>query len=356
MNTSVHAKYMSLALRLAEQGRLSVSPNPMVGCVIVKNNQIIGKGFHQYAGGLHAEIYALQQAGNKAKGAAVYVTLEPCCHYGRTPPCTEALIKAGVKKAYISCLDPNPLVRGKGVQLLQSAGIDVNVGLLEKESIALNEIFFYYITQKKPFVIAKWAMSLDGKTIVNESDDKQISNENSKQITHEIRQQVDAILVGANTMLIDNPELTARNKMNTKQPVRIVLAGKKYFPKDLNVFTNSASRTIIAATKQTLHYVSHITSSHVELLILPENNQQRIHLPSLLDELAKKEITSLLVEGGMTVHQNFIEENLVNKMYVYLSPKFIGSLSNKKSIQIKHTYKAGDDFHFVANIKEYSHV
>lgn len=356
MNTSIHDRYMSLALHLAEQGRLTVSPNPMVGCVIVKNNQIIGQGFHQHTGNHHAEVLALQQAGREAKGSSVYVTLEPCCHYGRTPPCATALIEAGVDKVYVSCLDPNPLVSGKGIQLLQSANIDISVGLFEKEAAALNEVFFHYITHKKPFVIAKWAMSLDGKTSTNKLDDKEISGDISKHVTHKMRQQVDAILVGQNTILIDNPQLTSRNAMSTKQPVRIVLAGKKKLPVKLNIFTNASSRTLIVTTKQTLHNVSHIKDSHVDLLIIPENNYQQINLPVLLDELAKLGISSLLVEGGMTVHQSFLEENLVNKIYVYLSPKLIGLFSKKKSIQIQHSYKAGEDFHFIANLKEYLHV
>ena len=352
----MHTHYMSLALQLAAQGRLTVSPNPMVGCVIVKNNQIIGQGFHQYRGGPHAEVIALQQAGSAAKDADVYVTLEPCCHYGKTPPCTNALIDAGVKNVYVACLDPNPLVKGKGIELLKLIGMNVEVGLFEKEASALNEIFFHYMIAKKPFVIAKWAMSLDGKTAVNDNDDKQISNEHSKQITHELRQQVDAILVGANTVLTDNPQLTNRCHPCDRiehQPVRVILAGKKYFPENLNVLTSTVGKTIIATTKTTLPYVSHL---NVETLLIPENDDQQIHLPSLLDELAKKDITSLLVEGGMTVHQSFLKENLINKLCVHLAPKLIATLPKKKFIRIQQSYQAGDDFHFIANLEENSYV
>lgn len=356
MTTTIHTSYMSLALQLAEQGRLTVSPNPMVGCVIVKNNKVIGQGFHQHRGGPHAEVIALQQAGYEAEDATMYVTLEPCCHYGRTPPCTNALIDAGIKELYVACLDPNPLVAGKGIELLQLVGIDVKVGLLEKESVALNEIFFHYMTTKRPFVIAKWAMSLDGKTIVNKFDEKQITNEKSKQITHDLRQQVDAILVGANTVLNDNPLLTARNEKNTKHPVRVILAGKKYFPNNLNIFSDSNTKTIIAATKTTFPYVSQLDFNHVEILILPENEQKNIHLPSLLEELAKREISSILVEGGMSVHHNFLKENLVNKLCVHLSPKIIGEFPMKKSLRIQQSYQADDDFHFIANIEECLHV
>jgi diaminohydroxyphosphoribosylaminopyrimidine deaminase/5-amino-6-(5-phosphoribosylamino)uracil reductase len=344
------------ALKLAEEGRLTVSPNPIVGCVIVKNNQIIGKGFHQFSGGAHAEILALNDARNDAFGATLYVTLEPCCHHGKTPPCTQALIDAGIKTVYVACIDPNPKVSGKGIRALKSKGIEVNVGMFQEEAIALNEIFFHYMTHQRPFVIAKWAMSLDGKTTGNHLDDKQITGLNSEKLTHDIRQQVDAILVGANTVLYDNPKLTARNSTNAKQPVRIVLAGQKYFPDDLNLCTHPTSKTIIVATKETLKNVAHIKADHVQLLLVPENMQKQVHLPSLLEELGKLGISSLLVEGGMTVHKNFLEENLINKMYVYLAPKLIASFPKMKSIEIKKFYQAGDDFHFIAAPPRETHV
>lgn len=356
MNTSQHATYLSLALELASKGRGTVSPNPMVGCIIVKNNEIIGRGYHQFAGGPHAEVIALQQAGCDAHDATVYVTLEPCCHYGRTPPCTQALIAAGVREVYVCCLDPNEKVSGKGIAALESAGIPVVVGLLKQEAFALNEIFFHYMSHKKPFVIAKWAMSLDGKTTVNQADDKAISSRASQKITHDIRQEVDAVLVGANTVLSDDPQLTSRNNINDRQPIRIMLAGNKFIPENLKIFQSATHETIIAATKNTLQYVSHVKASHVETLLLPENKCQQIHLPSLLDELAKREISSLLVEGGMTVIEHFLEENLVNKIYVYLSPNLIGTFPKKKSIQIQEFNRVGSDFHFVANLKETLHV
>ena len=352
MNTTNHLSHMSLTLRLAEQGRFTVSPNPMVGCVIVKNKQIIGQGFHQRYGGPHAEIFALQEAGQAANGASVYINLEPCCHEGKTPPCTAALIKAGIKNVYISCIDPNPLIAGRGVKILKSAGIHVEVGLLKKEATVLNEIFFYYITQKRPFVISKWAMSLDGKTSVNELDTKKISGEESLYVTHDLRRKVDAILVGANTILIDNPQLIARFGNNSKQPIRIILSGRKNFPSDLNIFKNSHSRTIIAVTKRTVRSIPLIKSNHIELLMVPENQDQTISLPTLLDKLAEIKISSLLVEGGMITHQHFLKENLVNKMYVYLSPKLIGSFPKKKLLNIQNAYQAGEDYHFVANLKE----
>src|SRR3990167_6257782 len=330
------AHYMSLALNLAEQGRFSVSPNPMVGCVIVKNNKIIGQGYHQRAGEPHAEILALRDAGDAAKGATAYVTLEPCCHQGRTPPCRNALLSAGIKKIYVASIDPNPLVAGKGIHLLRAAGIDVEAGLLEKKAKQLNEIFFHYIIHKRPFVIAKWAMSLDGKTCVNTLDSKQISGIKANAHTHQLRREVDAILVGANTLCEDDPELTARSADGNviKHLTKIILAGKNRIPHHLNVFKNTSFGKTIIATSNEKHkeWFAPLLSEKIELLMLPKNKNGYPSLTVLLDELGKKEITSILVEGGMTTHQHFFAENLVNKIHVYLSPILIGTLQKKRPL------------------------
>lgn len=360
MNTDQHHRYMSLALRLAERGRLTVSPNPMVGCVIVKNNQVIGEGYHQRAGGPHAEIIALKQAGKQSQGACAYVTLEPCCHYGQTPPCTTALIAAGIKKVYVACIDPNPLVAGHGIQALRAAGIQVETGCCEKEAIALNEIFIHYMINKRPFVIAKWAMSLDGKTRVNQADNKQISCPASQSHTHALRQQVDAILVGANTVMDDNPQLTAREttgELKDKQPIRVILSGHQTFPPHLKLFTQPyAGKTLIAVTLANKHLFAELTSEHVELLVCQQNDNMQLSLPSLLDELAKKKITSLLVEGGMTVHESFLQAKLVNKIHVYLSPVIIGNAETKQAITLSNYTQKGEDLHVIAHCKEIENV
>ncbi len=360
MNAIQHHTHMSLALRLARQGCFTVSPNPMVGCVIVKNNQVIGSGYHQRAGEAHAEIFALKEAGKEADGASAYITLEPCCHQGKTPPCTTALISAGIKKVYVSGLDPNPLINGKGIATLRSAGIQVEMGWCEAEAEKLNEIFFYYIKNKRPFVIAKWAMSLDGKTKVNSADNKQISCSKSQHHTHHLRQQVDAILVGAHTACQDNPQLTARlatnNEIN-KQPIRIVLSGHRPFPADLKLWHEDLpGKTILVVTKSNQHLFKNISNKSVEQLIIPENESHQIALPILLDELGKKNITSLLVEGGMTVHENFMQENLVNSIQVYLSPVIIGSFHQKQPLNILDFSQNGNDFILKASFKEGIHV
>lgn len=345
MNT--HAQLMSLALQLAEKGRLTVSPNPMVGCVIVNDDQIVGQGYHQQAGKPHAEIIALREAKEKAINATAYVTLEPCCHFGRTPPCVNALISAGIKKVFIACLDPNPLIAGQGIAALQAAGIEVYAGIAGSQAKQLNEVFFHYITQQRPFVIAKWAMSLDGKTITAEDDDRQITSLEAQIHTHQLRQQMDAILIGACTAVHDNPQLTVRLPASTKQPTRIILAGKQYLPPHLKVFNKElGGKTIVAApNKDSIKDLP----SHVEIISLP-NNEGLVDLPMLLNELAKREICSLLIEGGMKIHESFFKEKLVNKIQVYVAPVIISTLDQKRPINITQYLPIGIDHHFIGNL------
>ncbi len=366
-STTQQQHYMSAALELAARGRLFVSPNPMVGCVIVKNGEIVGKGFHQRAGGDHAEIHALHEAGARANGATAYVTLEPCCHHGKTPPCTDALIRAGIAEVYTACIDPNPLVAKKGIEILETAGIAVHVGLYEEEAKQLNKIFFHHMTHKRPFVIAKWAMSLDGKTITHEEDSRQISGRESQQHTHELRQQVDAILIGSNTAKRDNPQLTSRLTFSdsdthafSKQPIRIILAGKTPLPLTLRIFDqNLPNKTILATTKASQEYWKNICATlpnPIELIIVNADERGLVHLPSLLDVLHKKGITSLLVEGGMTVHEQFFKENLVNEVDVYVSPVIIGNLKIKKTLDGVTCNAQGSDFHLRGYCKDTTHV
>ena len=349
---------MSLALRLAEQGRYTVSPNPMVGCVIVKDNQIVGRGYHQRAGEPHAEIFALREAKEHARGATAYITLEPCTHQGRTPPCVLSLLQADIKKVVIACKDPNPLVSGKGIEILRSKGVEVELGLCEEEAMRLNTIFFHYITHKKPYVIAKWAMSIDGKTIVNQYDRKQISCNESQKHTHDLRHQVDAILVGAATARIDNPELTIRcfsGEEIHKHPKRIILCGGRPLAKELKIFhAEMPSETILAVSRQGMEWASKLNSNSnsCQILVLPEEDRGHIELSALLNKLGEMEITSLLVEGGQTVHQSFFKQNLVNKLHVYLCPSMIGTFPSKKQMTISQCEKIGCDFHFVAEVNQ----
>ena len=357
MTTPEH--YMQHALSLARKGLGTVAPNPMVGCVLVKDGHIIAEGYHQRAGSPHAEINALAAAQTSTNGACLYINLEPCCHHGKTPPCTDALIKAGIKQVYVACLDPNPLVAGKGVAALRAAGITIEVGLEETAAKQLNEVFFHYITQKRPFVIAKWAMSLDGKTVTHTDDDRVISNTTSHQHTHQTRAMVDAILVGANTIRSDNPLLTARyDKENDQQPLRIVLTSNGNLPLNANVFDSTLPGKTIVFTTDAVNpsWREQLQKKNIDVMIIEKEVSGKIKLSALLDELGKKEITSLLVEGGMTLLECFFQAKLVNKVKVYLAPAIIGSMNKKFQLkEVAHTHLNGDHY-FTANLTGESHV
>lgn len=361
MNTNNHKQYMSLALDLARRGRLTVSPNPMVGCVIVKDHEVIGRGWHRKSGEPHAEIYALQEAGERACGATAYVTLEPCCHHGKTPPCTDALIEAGIKEVYVACIDPNPLIAGKGIDTLQRNGIRVETGCREDEAAELNKIFFHFMRHKRPFVIAKWAMSLDGKTVVRATDNRQISGLEAHHHTHDLRQQVDAILVGANTVIKDDPQLTARcisdNTFHQKQPIRIILAGRKALSKHLKILNATLpGQTIVVVPTSSAHHFEHLADNKCEVIVLPETDDHQVCLYTLLDELGERGVNSVLVEGGMTVLERFFKNNLINQIHVYVSPTIIGMQDVKKPIANVAASQLGSDFHFTANLESTSNV
>jgi len=352
MMTNTPEAYMARALELARRGRNTVSPNPMVGCILVKDQQVLAQGWHQRAGEPHAEVLALRECGTAASGATAYVTLEPCCHVGRTPPCTEALIEAGVKTVYLACLDPNPLVAGKGKQALQAAGIEVKTGLLEAEAQQLNEIFFHYIQKRRPFVLAKWAMSLDGCTTTQPQDSRQISSPESQQHTHELRQQMDAILVGAQTALQDNPQLTARAPAGAatpvRQPLRVVLSSKGNLPLHLKLFSEDLPGNTLVATTTAAdpRWCSALEKQQVEVLRFPPNAAGEVDLVALLDLLGQRAVTSLLVEGGRSVHARFFEQGLVNKLQVYMAPAVIASLPKKQFFTQVECQQFGQDFAF----------
>jgi len=356
MNTNLD--YMNLALSLAERGRPTVSPNPMVGCVIVKDGNIIGQGFHERAGEAHAEMIALREAGAEAKGADMYVTLEPCCHYGRTPPCTDAIIQAGIKKVYAACIDPHHFMAGKGIATLTAAGIEVETSLCRQKAEKLNEFFFHYIRHQKPFVVAKWAMSLDGKTCAHEHDSANISCDQSRQQAHQIRQQVDAVLVGANTARIDNPQLTARYGHTGKQPKRIILSSNGKLPLSLNMFDSGMPSQTIVATTDAIDSViaDNLRARGIDVLLTAKDHRGMIDLHDLLFQLGKREIISVLVEGGMRVLESFFQENLVNQISVFLAPVIIGSLEKKKFLTNINLSQIEQDFHITASTEDSQHV
>lgn len=343
--------YMSLALALAARGKGNTSPNPMVGCVILKNGRMIGQGFHAQAGGPHAEIVALTEAGEAARGATLVVTLEPCCHHGKTPPCTDAIIKAGIEHVIIATKDPNPLVAGKGIAALTAAGISITEQVMADEANQLNVVFNHYITTKTPYVTAKWAMSLDGQTITHPDDTRQITEMASLTHAHTKRSTVDALLIGANTARTDNPQLTARDPetgtLKSKQPRRLILSANGDLPLHLRLLNQPLAENTWVITTDHAHPSFHdaLHRQGVKTIIAKTDHTGNIDLPALMETLGQHEITSLLVEGGMTTLRTFFKANLVHAIDVYLAPVIIGDLTQKKTIQLQSPEPLGRDFY-----------
>ena len=332
---------MSAALKLAGKGRGQTSPNPMVGAVIVRNNKIVGEGYHRRAGLEHAEIAALKKAGPEAKGATLYVNLEPCSHFGKTPPCAEAIIKSGIKKVVAAMKDPNPVNNGKGFKRLKEAGIKIINGVLEQEAAQLNEFFVKYITTGKPFVIVKVAQSLDGKIATRTGESKWISSEESRKLVRELRKQADAIMVGVNTVIKDNPLLTDRGQRTEdrgqrKQPVKVIVDTNLKVPVSARIFSKYSPAKVILATTQKApeKKIARFERTGCEVLILKEKNG-RVNLRQLMEELGKREITSVLVEGGGELIGGLVEERLVDKFLFFISPKIIGGRDAVTSVEGK---------------------
>lgn len=319
--------FMQLALKLASKAIGKTSPNPLVGAVLVQNKKIVGKGFHARAGTSHAEIIALTEAGENARGATLYVTLEPCCHHGKTGPCTKAIIKAGVGRVVVAAKDPNPLVSGKGIKEMRDAGIEVETGIMEKESIKLNEVFNKYITSKIPFIVAKAAMSLDGKIATSSGQSQWITGEDARQNAHYLRNCYDAILVGIGTVLSDNPSLTVRlGSGEGRDPVRVVLDSKARTPPSCKMLNQvSSASTYIAVTENAdQENIKKLSDVGAKVITFTSSEKGEVDLNALLAFLGKKEITSVLVEGGAMVHGSFIKEKLVDKVVWYIAPLLIG--------------------------------
>ncbi|MBE0478157.1 bifunctional diaminohydroxyphosphoribosylaminopyrimidine deaminase/5-amino-6-(5-phosphoribosylamino)uracil reductase RibD [Candidatus Aerophobetes bacterium] len=315
--------YMRMALRLARRGEGNISPNPMVGAVIVKNGKVVGKGYHKYFGGPHAEVEAIKNAGVKAKGATLFVTLEPCSHFGKTPPCTQAIIKAGIKKVVAATFDPNPLNRGKAFEILKEAGIDTEVGVLEEEAKKVNQYFFKYISTKIPYVTVKAATSLDGKIATFKGESKWITSERSRRWGKKLRDKVDAILVGINTVMKDDPELLPLK--NKKRYLRVVLDTHLKIPLGAKILEQQSNfPTLIFTGSHTgIDKMKVLTEKGVGVKIV-EEKEGRVNLGKVLQELGKMEIASLLVEGGGEVIASFIKENQVDELFLFLSPCIIG--------------------------------
>ncbi len=335
--------YMQHALSLAKLALGHASPNPAVGAVVVKDGVILGDGYTQPPGSNHAEIVALQQAGNKAQGATLYVTLEPCCNEGRTPPCTQSIIEAGISRVHLAMIDPNPLVSGRGQAELHEAGIETVLGEHEEAAQELNETYVKHVTTGLPFVTGKFAMSLDGKIATKTGDSRWISSEPSRRYVHNLRHQVDAIMVGVDTIIADDPQLTARAGRDggqaEKQPLRVVVDSKARIPTSARVF-QVPGRTVVAvarghASSARMKALSHDHTEIIEISPL----EGLVDLRELLRILGQRGVTSIMVEGGAGVFGSLFEHRLVDKMLVFIAPIIIGGEEAKVPVKGKGVEK-----------------
>jgi diaminohydroxyphosphoribosylaminopyrimidine deaminase/5-amino-6-(5-phosphoribosylamino)uracil reductase len=308
---------MKLAFELAKKGEGFVSPNPMVGCVIVKNNKIIGQGYHQQYGKPHAEVNALNSCTVSPENSQVYVTLEPCSHFGKTPPCAERLVKEKVKKVFIATKDPNPLVGGKGIEILQKNNIEVEVGILDKEARQLNKVFFHNMSTEMPYIILKSAVSLDGFIADINNSSKWISSESSRKEVHTLRSKVDAVLVGAGTVMADNPLLTVRF-VKGRNPKKIVIDLKGKLNGNYKLFDRN---TIYVSVEKNIHRqnLKTIEKTNTKIMLFKEFNVEK-----MLKEFVKINIASILVEGGAFTSGIFLENGFVNELVIYQAPIVLG--------------------------------
>lgn len=326
--------FMKRALELATQGIGYTNPNPMVGAVIVKENKIIAEGFHQNYGGPHAEINAFQNAKANVTEATMYVTLEPCSHHGKTPPCAYAIVEKGIKKVVIAMEDPNPIVSGKGIHILTENGIEVVLGVMKHEAQKLNEIFIKYITTKQPFCILKTAMTLDGKIATYEGDSKWISSQDSRTYVHKLRHQVSAIMVGIGTIIADDPMLTARlDKHPARNPIRIVVDTSAKIPLEANVLKiDDFTKTILVTTElASKDKIKQLESLGINVLLTPLKNNQ-VDLKYLMTSLGERKIDSVLLEGGSTLNYSALDEGIVDKVISFIAPKIIGGAQAKTPV------------------------
>lgn len=322
--------YMQKALDLAKLGQGWTKSNPMVGAVIVKNEQIIGQGYHQKYGGLHAEREALKDAGaqgNDVKGATMYVTLEPCCHFGKTPPCTQAIIEAGIQKVVVATTDPNPLVSGKGIQALRDHDIQVEVGLMAEESEDLNRRFNYFMTNNRPYITLKYAMTLDGRTAAYTGDSKWITGKQARQHVHYQRHSHQAIMVGVGTAIADNPELTVRiDDFKGLNPTRIVCDSTLRLPLTSKLLTTAKDvPTIIATTNQIPEAHLPYQEAGCQVLVV-KAKEDKVDLDDLMTQLGRQGIQSIYVEGGSRLNASLLATGLIQEIHTYIGPKIIGGL------------------------------
>lgn len=353
-------EYMKLAVSLAGAAAGQTSPNPQVGAVLVKDNQIIGMGAHLKAGEPHAEVHAIKMAGEKARGAILYVTLEPCSHYGKTPPCSNLVIDSGIKKVFIASRDPNPLVAGAGMKRMREAGVEVEIGLLEAEAAELNQVFFHYMNTGLPYVTLKSAISLDGKIATASGESKWITGEEARKDVHQFRHTHDAILVGVNTVIKDNPSLTTRIAGGGKNPIRIILDSHLRTPLDSAVITDGLAETIlVTGSEADQKLVQQFRKTGVDVISL---DSQKVGIKEMLKRLGERGISSVYVEGGAQIHGSFLKAKAFQQVITYIAPKLIGGrtapssfggegierIEEAISLDIKEVKQIGKDLRIIA--------
>ncbi|ARK30217.1 bifunctional diaminohydroxyphosphoribosylaminopyrimidine deaminase/5-amino-6-(5-phosphoribosylamino)uracil reductase RibD [Halalkalibacter krulwichiae] len=357
----IDSDYMKLALDLARNTRGQTSPNPMVGSVVVKDGAIVGMGAHLKAGEGHAEVQALKMAGDDARGGTIYVTLEPCSHFGKTPPCADLIIEKGLSRVVVATTDPNPAVAGSGIEKLKNAGIEVVVGVGREDADKLNEIFFHYIQTAQPFVTLKSATTLDGKTATVTGQSKWITGDEAREDVHRYRHTHDAILVGIGTVLADDPSLTTRLPNGGKNPIRVVLDRRLRTPINCKLVQDRKAQTWILTTDQASNEKrEELMRLGIEVILLPDDS-----IETILHILGSKGITSLFVEGGAEVNGSFLKAKAVNQVITYLAPKLFGGHSAPTAIggqgftevedavelEIEEIVKIGNDIKVVSRVK-----
>jgi diaminohydroxyphosphoribosylaminopyrimidine deaminase / 5-amino-6-(5-phosphoribosylamino)uracil reductase len=316
--------YMKMALDLAASAKGRTNPNPIVGAILVKDGVIVGSGLHRKAGEPHAEVHAFRMAGEHAEGATLYVTLEPCSHFGKTPPCANLVKESNVARVVVAMQDPNPQVAGRGIGLLREAGIEVEVGVLEEEARILNERFVHNMVSRTPFVISKVAMTLDGKIAAYNGHSKWITGEESRHNVHLLRNEVDAILVGIGTVLADDPMLTTRLATGGKSPIRVVLDSDLKTPLEAKIMDTTEAKTLIVAKEGADQAKAKVLEEKgIEIIYVPKTNSG-LDLAELLNKLYEKGVTDLLVEGGSEINGSFLRAGLINKYFIYVAPKILG--------------------------------
>ena len=320
------AKYMLRALELATRGRGLVSPNPMVGAVVVRSDEIVGEGWYEGPRGRpHAEVHALRKAGERARGATLYSTLEPCDHHGSTPPCSEAVISSGVSHVVVAAGDPNPIVDGRGFARLRAAGIEVTEGVLAEDAHRLNEAFERHVTTGLPFVTLKSAASLDGRTAARDRSSKWITGDGARDDVQRLRAAADAIVVGAGTVIEDDPSLAVRLPGYIgRPPLRVVVDATGRIPPDARVFDDRAPTLVATGPRADRTRVDAWTSAGADVMVFEEDDQGGVSLPELISNLGKRDVQGLLVEGGATLAWSFVREDLVDRVVLYLAPKLVG--------------------------------